>query len=387
MLPFPRLIIYGNTAPAPPEVIKILSPSTSGNSAILVLYDNGDLYGIGGGTANNYLFGDGLLTTNKTEWTLIQQNVKDVFCRYNNAILTRSFDDRFYCCGRTSFMTGSSTTTVTTYTECTSFIQAGLTSTQIANIKDIQLSGNNIFILINTGYVYRSGFDNTGVLGSGSATSLSSLQLLTTGVERVRLAQSSTIILKTDGTLWCCGANSNGQLGVNSLTNVLSLTQVTNPGYTPIDIGVNATGTFVLYRNDSTLVTSVWSAGSQAVGNLGNGTTPANVQVFTQNPSTETFVNLLTGPGGNTGILLFNGTMLYGCGFNSIGRLGTGNNANGLALTLMSTGTDIKSISLVSFSDRGTAYISNSNKVKFAGAWPTTNTPTLTFTELDLPTL
>lgn len=57
MLPFARILEYGNKLPTSP-IETIYMPS--GNSGCLfILYKDNTLYGIGGGTSRNYCFGQG----------------------------------------------------------------------------------------------------------------------------------------------------------------------------------------------------------------------------------------------------------------------------------------------------------------------------------------
>lgn len=389
MIPFARIMKYGNTVEPAPRVVKILCPNTQAYSAIIVLYSNGDLYGIGGGSTANYIFGNGQPTTNVSQWTLMYQNVKNVSCVDNTFIIFQTFDDKFFFCGTPGFMTGTATEAnyVSVYTECTSFITATLTSAQISSIKQIEMTNSGIFILLHTGELYRSGDNSSGQMSTGNNTALTVLTYLDTNFRYITARQSSVGAIKNDNTVWLCGNNNAGQMGNGTQTNVRSIYQVpTNTGYTPIALGMNNTASFILYRNDTTFDITLWSSGNGAVGNMGDGQTAVQTTFVQNTAMSYTFSSLYSSATGNAGIGLYGSDhMMYTMGANSIGRAGNGTRTNISIVSPMSTGTDIQSPNLFDLSNRGSCYISTDGKIKFAGSWPTTNTPTASFTEIDSP--
>jgi alpha-tubulin suppressor-like RCC1 family protein len=73
---------------------------------------------------------------------------------------------------------------------------------------------------------------------------------------------------KLDGTLWCWGANYSGQLGDGTTTSKMAPAQVTSLGSSVLHVGVGWQYTCAL-KSDGT----VWCWGSNALGQLGDGTT------------------------------------------------------------------------------------------------------------------
>lgn len=392
MLPFVRMLNYGNKAPSLPEITKILVPYTSSRPAFMVLYDDNRLYGIGGGTVDNYIYGDGKPTEQKLEWTLIRDDVQDVWCTNTSFVIIKTMDGKLLYTGRRSFQTGntSSTEVVTSYTDCTPFIESGIGTGNLNQITSVHAGVYALYILMNNGDLYRSGFNNQGQLATGNYLALTTFSKLTSDVQKVEFVNSSVLILKNDLSVWVSGSNSFGQLGIghpDTRINVLTQVPLPDPGLSVFDIGLTESAFTILY-SDGTGKTHLYAAGSQNAGNLGNGVNSSvNIRVFTEIATTENFIGLLSYYTSNTGYVALSPSNAYGCGANASGRLSTGVNGNELNLIPFGNGTvnDMKSVfNIFSTSNITSAYITTSGKLRYSGRGPD-GVYKYSYTEFDLP--
>jgi len=104
-------------------------------------------------------------------------------------------------------------------------------------VKQIKMEGTlgPFAILLESGDLYKWGYNGRGAGGSGSTDTLSSLTLVQQDVEKILTRQrashqyswyASAFIKKTDGKTYASGYNSHGQLGIGSATPVTSYTEV-----------------------------------------------------------------------------------------------------------------------------------------------------------------
>ncbi len=130
--------------------------------------------------------------------------------------------------------------------------------------------------LKNDGTVWAWGSDIYGQLGDGgNSTQPVPVQVSSlTNVIAITAGQTSSYALKNDGTVWSWGGNSSGQLGDNSGSNQNVPVQVTNIwGGSIIAIAAGPGGNHALLeKSDGT----VWTFGSDASGQLGDGGANAN---------------------------------------------------------------------------------------------------------------
>ena len=88
----------------------------------------------------------------------------------------------------------------------------------------------------------------------------------------VAAGSSYTVYLKGDGTVWAAGRNHFGQLGDGTTTNRTNPVQVVDVSGNPLSgvVGVSAGVNHTVYlKGDGT----VWAVGHNADGRLGDGTT------------------------------------------------------------------------------------------------------------------
>lgn len=152
--------------------------------------------------------------------------------------------------------------------------------------------------LLSDGSLYAWGANTAGQLGIGNTTATPLPTLSTTNVtdmfeslnQGYDTAMGRMFIKKSDGYIYGCGYNTNGQLGIGNTTNpISSWTQLTSLGTSVsklFNMGANC-GCVVVQQSDDT----IWVAGYNANGQLGNGNT-------TQQP---TFINVTTAWQGGTG--------------------------------------------------------------------------------------
>ncbi|WP_244237373.1 RCC1 domain-containing protein [Corallococcus llansteffanensis] len=180
------------------------------------------------------------------------------------------------------------------------------------------------------GTVWATGSNAYGQLGNGSTTSSSSPIQVTglNGVVAVAAGGYHSLALRSDGTVWAWGANDSGQLGDGTTTRRALPVQV--PGLGGI-VAVVAAGSYyasvdhhsLALRSDGT----VWAWGSNATGQLGDGTTtrrtlPVQVQGLSE-------VVALAASYKHTLAVKSNGT-LWAWGSNVNYQLGDGTSTNRL---------------------------------------------------------
>ncbi|EPE1232606.1 hypothetical protein ACSGOQ_005882 [Escherichia coli] len=233
MLPFARMVKYGNKAPERADiVIKMQAPSAFTNNTLMLLYKSGDLWGIGGNNAGIFGLGN---TTTQTKWVRLMQNVKNFWCTRNASYsLVQTNDNKFYYAGWNLWTGTSSSVQSTTFVECTSYFSGF----DMDNIKDIYPNVRNMFLLTNDSILYAIGDNSTYELGS-SSSQLTSFTQVNINVKKVSsFFNSPTWIIKNDNSAWRCGSTSTGTLLTGAATATLTTwTKYSFPtGQYPVDI-------------------------------------------------------------------------------------------------------------------------------------------------------
>ena len=140
---------------------------------------------------------------------------------------------------------------------------------------------------------------------------------------------SHTVYLKGDGTVWAAGYNSNGQLGDGTTTNRSNPVQVVDGSGNPLSgvVGISAGYYHTVYlKGDGT----VWAAGRNESGQLGDGATtnrsnPVQVVDGSGNPLSGV---VGISAGGNYTVYLKGDGTVWAVGYNSNGQLGDGTTTN-----------------------------------------------------------
>ena len=175
------------------------------------------------------------------------------------------------------------------------------------------------------GFAYAWGNNRSGQLGNGLYTiqgNTPSRVVNLAGAVAVSAGYAHALALSGDGQVWAWGSNSNGQLGTGSASHnvarpVLGLPTALGGAAAIKAIIAGGRNSAVVYRDGS-----VWIWGSNASGQLGNGSTTSSPVPLRLN--TLAGVAAVTVGDGFVSVLKSDGTV-YGIGANHMGQLG--NNA------------------------------------------------------------
>ena len=191
----------------------------------------------------------------------------------------------------------------------------------------IQMVGGmyHTIFLTDDGKVYRFGHNEEGQLGLGHYIYPQTTPDYLTFFNPLIIKQIScgmyhTIFLTDDGKVYSCGRNDNGQLGIGDTTvvekNTLQeITYLTDKNITYIDCGANYT--FFLGSDGSVYGCGYNSSGQLGLGNNGTKYTPEKITFFNDN------ITYLSAGSAHT-IFLTSDNHVYGCGLNGNGQLGVG---------------------------------------------------------------
>lgn len=178
----------------------------------------------------------------------------------------------------------------------------------------------------NDGTLWAWGSNNSNSLGIGTGNQIIINTPTQIGIDnnwqKISAGEYNNLAIKNDGTLWAWGSNAFGEVG-NGTVNVI----VSNPIQIGSDTDWQSIQTCYNFslaiKNDGTL----WAWGINSSGQFGNGTTTDSnvpIQIGTDN----TWVSIAGGVGYGLGIKS-NGK-LYGWGSNDLGQLGNGTNIGNL---------------------------------------------------------
>ena len=192
-------------------------------------------------------------------------------------------------------------------------------------------SGHSTF-LRSDGTVWATGANQEGQLGDGSTIDRSNpVQVINSngtifsGVKDISALNSHTVYLKNDGRVWAAGKNNSGQLGDGSSQNRSNPVEVVHSGGSALSgiIGISSGSYHTVYlKSDGT----VWAAGRNNFGQLGDGTTINRlnpVQVIHSNGTPLTGVKGIL-PGDYFAVYLMEDGTVWSAGRNNNGQLGDG---------------------------------------------------------------
>lgn len=187
----------------------------------------------------------------------------------------------------------------------------------------VQISAGGGFMLAvdSTGAVWSWGHNDSGQLGNGTTgpgtnTDVAGRVSGLSGIIAVAAGDNTSLALRSDGTVWAWGSNAQGQLGDGTTTNRDTPERV--PGLTGITL-IAQTGASFALRSDGTLF--AW--GDNGSSGLGNGTQGGFSTAPAPVPGIPAVTGVSTSGFTTLAITAPNGTA-WGWGNNTAGEIGDG---------------------------------------------------------------
>jgi len=140
----------------------------------------------------------------------------------------------------------------------------------LTNVKNVAAGGSHALAVKSDGSVWAWGDDLDTQLGSASSTCCFVVPVQVIGLTNVIMVsggQFSSFALRADGTIWSWGSNAFNELGDGTTTERSTPGQVI--GLTSVVAINSSSNTVVALKNDG----SVWAWGDDGSGQFGNGTT------------------------------------------------------------------------------------------------------------------
>lgn len=196
-----------------------------------------------------------------------------------------------------------------------------------ANCLAIWAGAYQSFFKKTDGTIWACGENTVGQLGNGTTTDqyipVSIGTFAANTVSKISAGPTHALFLKTDGTVWATGWNNNYELGdgTNTLRSTPIQCTALPGGSTWIDIA--AGGSYSLFlRNDGT----VWVVGGNLYGALGNGAAfPTSTVTTPTQIGLTNITKIAAGSHGQTiSLFLKSDNTLWSAGYNVNGQLGDG---------------------------------------------------------------
>ncbi len=200
----------------------------------------------------------------------------------------------------------------------------------MSNVIAVEAHQNHNLVLKSDSTVWGWGSNQSGQLGTGIANSpganTPTQAISLTGIKKLGSGDGRSFAIKANGDVWAWGANSQGELGLGNGTNTFVPTKIPSlSGITDAD-GGSAHSLFL--KNDGT----VWACGNGNNGTLGNGVSTGTfstpVQVLGPN-GVGFLTNIIAiATGYDFSYALRNDGTVWSWGTNASGQLGNGNTTN-----------------------------------------------------------
>ncbi|HLY09311.1 MAG TPA: RCC1 repeat-containing protein [Planctomycetota bacterium] len=204
-------------------------------------------------------------------------------------------------------------------------------ATQVDNLTQVTAvaggSGHSLG-LRSDGSVWAWGGNQAGELGNGTQSGALSSQpapvLTLSGITGIAAGLIHGLARKNDGTVWAWGANTSGQIGNGTITSPVDTPfQIPLPGAVFTAVSGGGAHSLALRNDVSPNLGTVWAWGSNAAGQIGNGTFSATPVTSPSKVLTLTGITAIAAGGNHSLALQSNGTV-WAWGLNSSGQLGTG---------------------------------------------------------------
>ena len=188
-------------------------------------------------------------------------------------------------------------------------------------VADVDAGRHHTMVIKTDGSLWATGYNNQGQLGDGTVTNRNKYVQVIDGLVMDVSAGGAdfTIALMSDGSVMGVGLNSNGQLGDGTGTRRLKFVEVLSSGSGVKQVATGVQHTQLLKQDGS-----VWAAGYNNYGQLGDGTKTQR----------NKFVKVVDGgvkevrTGQYFSVLLNDKHELCVTGYNLYGSLGTGDKTN-----------------------------------------------------------
>lgn len=379
MLPFARMLEYGNTVIPEVRLIEKFSISTNG-SGVLILYTNGDLYAFGTNTSGK--FGTGNTNDITGAWLKIASNVRKFSCGTATTIIIKKDGTVQYSGNITNVMPGSfgyGLVNTMVFTDMT----AAFSTFDINGIQDIVLNedeDNRLWVIDKTNHVYGIGYNTYYALGTGSVTGATNWTVLPNGdnVQKLQPGKRVLWVQKYDGTIYRVGTNSYGTLAFSTTSGSYQTLQIWNSSPTK-EVAVTPYNLYILLQDGT-----MREYGISGSGQLGNGSTSAGTVLLPYTPSITGVKGLMSGGGYYYSTYVKGNNTLLSTGSNSTYMLGTGISTNPTTtFTNSSTGVmsnlDYSNLDYLGYAI-GAAYAVIDNEVYCAGSPSMTLSPAVNTT-------
>ncbi|MEX5639881.1 hypothetical protein AAAA58_02335 [Escherichia coli] len=331
MLPFVRMMNYGNIVPVPIQIKKI----TPTDLDVVVLYTDGQLYARGNNSFGK--FGRGNNNAVKS-WTLIRENVKD-FWVSQGTLLVQDNDLNYFYCGYGDYIgLPTSTTTFLSYNQ---YIENLYTQSSSTSIKQMYAGTTWFTFLMDNNTIWSTGWSGARQFADGTGktqqiTDGSFVKAVTPNVDIAQIQSTNNCVMffDTQNNLYIGGGTS----GISTSTTWTPFNEYTlyKPSTTYTKTlqytGCSMGSVSALVENPSTGARQFLVGGLASNGAWGNNTTTSSALAVLGSNSTTlptgTLYSIHTGYPTQSSILVTS-TGVYATGLNAssyAGSLGVGSN-------------------------------------------------------------
>jgi len=324
MLPFSIMNQYGNNI-----VFAKIKKISTGNNHVVVLGQDGTLYGRGRNTNGQLGLGD---SNNRVDWTEIRTGVDDVWCS-EFGVLIKNSDGTWMTSGTLRVMNSSASTIFVDCTTAFNTLPAGV------SIRQLVVSSRCIMVLLIDGTLWGVG-ENAYHELTGTGAKYGAFQNLVTPSTAVKIFEGyqSMAYLDSEGKFYytgiISGTNTSGGTSVSSFT----LYTPVGTTYTVVDFKGSQSGCFFLVQRNG--IYQIYTGGSEFFGQLANNANSSTVRapaVVASIPFTQPIYSFYSGYAYySQHVVASDG--VYGAGQNNtsvyIGKLGLGTTTNALTYSI-----------------------------------------------------